>query len=148
MSIRPANQTDAAQISKLVRSLAVYYLDNPESELPSWLSESLTEKAFEMRFSSTDYLNLVYELNGLVAGYISVKLPGHLYHLFVAEKFQGQGLSRQLCEYFLEHSDCKTFSVRSSLCAIPVYKRFGFFESGPVGSRDGVSFQPMELRIT
>lgn len=37
-----------------------------------------------------------------------------------------------------------TTSVRSSIYAVPVYKRFGFLESGPAGSKDGVSFEPME----
>jgi predicted GNAT family N-acyltransferase len=38
------------------------------------------------------------------------------------------------------------FTLRSSLYAVPIYKRFGFSESGPVGTKDGISFQPMELR--
>ncbi|MFY0665521.1 MAG: GNAT family N-acetyltransferase [Natronospirillum sp.] len=36
------------------------------------------------------------------------------------------------------------FTVRSSLFAVPVYERFGFVASGPVGTKDGISFQPME----
>lgn len=148
MSIRAASHVDIEQMVRLVKSLAFYYLDNPNAELPLWLKESLTKEAFEIRVSSSDYLNFVYEEEGSVIGYISVKQPGHLYHLFVAEEFQGRGISRLLWNYVLRNSECKTFSLRSSLYAIPVYKKFGFSESGPVGTKDGVSFQPMELRIT
>lgn len=148
MSIRRASQTDIEQIARLVRSLASYYLDNPNSALPSWLEETLTEEAFKTRVSSSDYLNFVYEDGGSVVGYISVKQSGHLYHLFVSEKYQGKGISRLLWDHILKNSECKTFSARSSLYAIPIYKRFGFYESGTIETKDGVSFQPMELRVT
>ncbi len=146
MNIRPAVESDVPHIARLVRSLAHYYLDRTDGELPSWLDDTLTYEAFLSRISDPDYLNFVYEESGSVVGYISVKEAGHLYHLFVAEGFHGNGISRLLWEHAREHCHCSSFTLRSSLHAVPVYKRFGFTESGPVGTKDGVSFQPMELR--
>lgn len=145
MSIRAASNTDVPKISSLVTSLAHYYLEGSDGTLPSWLEDTLTHEAFLARIADTDYLNLVFEVSGLIVGYISLKEPGHLYHFFVAEEFQGQGISRSLWEHVRKQSQCSRFSVRSSVYAVPVYTRFGFLESGPAGSKDGVSFQPMEF---
>ncbi|MBN0989797.1 GNAT family N-acetyltransferase [Amphritea pacifica] len=145
MSIRVVNEGDLPQIVSLVASLSHFYLDEPGKELPVWFRESITEAAFAGRVSSPEYLNLVYEEGGVLMGYISVKGGSHLYHLFVAQAFQGRGISRLLWLKAKEFSQSKRFSLRSSIYAVPVYKRFGFAESGPVGTKDGISFQPMEL---
>ena len=146
MSIRPAIETDVPQIDGLVKSLAHYYLDDPSGELPSWLDDTLTHEAFTSRIFDIEYLNFVFEESGSIAGYVSIKGAGHLYHLFVAEASQGKGISRLLWEHVKKHCQCNSFALRSSIYAVPIYKRFGFSESGPVGTKDGVSFQPMELR--
>ena len=147
MSIRQATEADAIKLSRLVKSLAHFYLDEPESELPIWLSQTLTENAFSERLSSDSYTNFVYEKNNKIIGYISLKKPNHLYHLFVLEQFQGKGLSRLLWEHVKNSGQHSSFTLRSSIYAVPVYKRFGFCESGQVGTKDGVSFQPMELNF-
>lgn len=145
MGIRKAIETDVPKVASLVKSLAHYYLNEPSRELPSWLADTLTYEAFAARISSTEYLNFVFEEAGSIVGYIAIKKTGHLYHLFVAEECQGRGVSRLLWEHAKRHCQCNCFSLRSSIYAVPVYKRFGFLESGPVGTKDGVSFQPMEL---
>lgn len=145
MSIRTAIKTDVPAIAELVKSLAHYYLDDPGGTLPLWLEDTLTREAFLARISDANYSNVVFEESGSIAGYISVRSPGHLYHLFVPEEYQGKGISRSLWEYVRKQGQFSTFSVRSSIRAVPVYKRFGFMESGPVGTKNGISFQPMEL---
>lgn len=144
MGIRTANITDVPQLADLAKSLAHYYLSDPSGGLPSWLADTLTYEAFASRLSSAEYFNFVYEEDGSVIAYISINKNGHLYHLFVAEQFQGKGISRLLWECAKKSCQCNSYSLRSSLYAIPVYKRFGFSESGPVRTKDGVSFQPME----
>jgi len=144
MSIRKASITDIPQMADLAKSLAHYYLNDPSRELPAWFADTLTYEAFASRLSSTEYFNFVYEVDGSLMAYISINRNGHLYHLFVAEQFQRKGISRLLWECAKESCQCNSYSLRSSLYAIPVYKRFGFTESGPVGTKDGVSFQPME----
>ena len=147
MAIRQASEADVVQISELVKSLAHYYLDELEAKLPAWLANTLTDQAFFTRITSSAYVNFVYEKQGVIIGYIAIKKPNHLYHLFVSEQFQGNGISRLLWEYVISNGQYSSFTLRSSIYAIPIYKKFGFIESGSIGKKDGVSFQPMELKI-
>lgn len=146
MSIRVAAKRDVPQIADLVASLAHYYLNDPSNKLPAWFSETLSLSAFYSRISSSEYQNFVFDEAGVIAGYISLKGGTHLYHLFVLEKSQGKGVARLLWNHAKECSQSNSFSLRSSIYAVPVYRRFGFSESGPLGTKDGISFQPMELR--
>ncbi len=147
MSIRQATEADVIEVSSLVKSLAHFYLSEPENELPAWLSQTLTENAFLERLSNGGYTNFVYEQNNKIIGYISLKKPNHLYHLFVLEQFQGRGISRLLWEHVKNSGQYGSFTLRSSVYAVPIYKRFGFCEFGQIGTKDGVSFQPMELKF-
>jgi len=146
MSIRTANSSDAPRLRSLVIGLSRFYLRDPKATLPAWLASSLSELEFVGRLTSNDYCNYVYEIDGKVVAYISIKRPGHLYHLFVAGPHQGQGIARLLWEHASKQSKNRTYTVRSSMNAIPVYKRFGFVESASAGEKDGVLYQPMELR--
>ena len=146
MSIRQATPVDVLQVEALVKSLAHFYLDNPAAKLPDWLEATLTRQAFSDRISSLEYVNFVSEEEGTVVGYIALKRPGHLYHLFVSERHQGKGIARLLWRHLVETFDCREFTVRSSRYAVPVYKRLGFSESGPMGNKEGVAFQPMRWK--
>ncbi len=144
MSIRAAGLTDAEDIRRLVMSLAHCYLPNGQAVLPEWFAATLTLAEFSKRLCEAAYANYVYEVAGKLVGYIASKDGCHLYHLFVAGEYQQQGIARRLWQYVLDRSPCTSFTVRSSLNAVPVYRRFGFKNSGPVGEREGILFQPME----
>ena len=145
MTIRKADSSDASRLRSLASDLSRFYLQDPDATPPAWLATSLSEVEFIDRLKSNDYYNYVYELNGEVVAYISIKRPGHLYHLFVTESHQGQGIARLLWEHASMQLKVCTYTVRSSMNAIPVYKRFGFVESASAGEKDGVFYQPMEL---
>ncbi len=145
MTIRLAQRTDGLAITELVVSLSHRYLNDSRAALPLWFSNTLDLAAYHERFSSADYWTVVFEQNGNIDGYLSVKSGSHLYHLFVAEAVQGQGIARRLWQYARSHLGASAYTVRSSLNAVPVYQAFGFVKSGPVGTRDGISFQPMVL---
>lgn len=146
MSIRKADSGDAPKLQSLVADLSRYYLRDPDATLPDWLASSLGEAEFVDRLAGDDYYNYVYELNGELVAYISIKRPNHVYHLFVAASHQGKGIARLLWEHTTKQLAVNTYTVRSSMIAIPVYKRFGFIESAAAGEKDGVLYQPMELR--
>ena len=145
MEIRCAEETDAKSIQSLIMSLSHYYLDGKNSALPKWLKSSLALSEVKARISSALFKNYICEIDDKVVAYLSIKEESHLYHLFVDEAYQGQGLSRKLWEYGKQQTHSDTFTLRSSLNAISVYKKFGFVENGSVLKRDGVSFQPMVL---
>jgi GNAT superfamily N-acetyltransferase len=76
-----------------------------------------------------------------------MKGNSHLFHLFVSENHQRKGLSRSLWEFASSVCKSNVYKVRSSLYAIQVDRNFGFTESDVAGEKDGISFQPMELRL-
>jgi len=147
MNIRVANKHDVADICNLVKSLSHFYLESDENELPDWFSETLTEGAFLNRILNDEYHNFIYKIRGDVAGYLSLKGNSHLYHLFVSEVHQGQGISRHLWNHAMNEYTSEVYTLRSSLFAVPIYKKFGFKAVGEVGEKDGIGFQPMELRV-
>lgn len=144
MNIRTANETDIPMISTLVKSLAHFYLDDKTVSLPLWLVNTLTNESFSVRIKNVDYLNYILEDSTGIVGYIAVEKTGHLYHLFVVESSQGKGYSRLLWEHAKELCNTRSFSLRSSLHAVPIYEKFGFKKSAAIGTKDGISFQPME----
>ncbi len=143
--IRDAEVDDVVFIKDLVVSLSRYYLENDNAELPEWLSRTLLVTEFEHRILSPEFNNYVFYNDEIILGYISIKGDGHLYHLFVREEFQGQGIAKALWDHVLDRHTSDLDSVRSSIYAVPVYTRFGFKESGPSLSKDGIAFQPMKF---
>ena len=143
MSITKAQNTDATAVAELVGALSHFYLQDKYAELPNWFASSITAEAFIARFINSSFNNYLYVIDGEVAGYLSIKDQHHIYHLFVAQDFQGQGIARALWEHALAQTQQTEFTVRSSLYAVPVYKRFGFRISESASSKDGLAYQPM-----
>ena len=92
----------------------------------------------------------VAELRGRIVGFVGVRDNKHLYHLFVANDFQRQGLARRL--WTVARDECiaagnpGTFTVNSSNKAVAVYERLGFVRTGPMKDDDGVMYNPMATR--
>lgn len=145
MSIRKAVVTDAIEIKKLVASLSHYYLENSSASLPQWFSNTLEIAEFEQRLSSSEFIHYVYIQNNIIVGYIAIKVGSHVYHLFVSEACQGQGIARKLWAWVETKLTARVITVRSSVYAVPVYKAFGFQASGLSASKEGIGFQAMEL---
>lgn len=147
MIIRAAKEDDALAINVLVSSLANYFCEQDSKRLPEWFSETITPSAISTRINDDAYLNYVYLHGEDIVGYIAIVNRNHLCHLFVNSARQGKGIARQLWDYACQQSGSDHYSVRSSLYAVPVYERFGFKVCGPVGIKDGIAFQPMEVFI-
>lgn len=157
MTIRVAHAEDVKEIATLVRSLSHYYLPQKISSaqgllakrlstnrLPIWLLNSLAEEQFLQRINSAEYSNYVYCINSEVVGYIAMKESSHLYHLFVSETHQGKGIAHKLWKHVGENCSAEKYTVRSSLYAVPVYKKWGFVETDAIKEKDGIRFQAME----
>ena len=144
MSIRIAIKQDSEALSKLVISLAHFYQEKPSEPLPKWIMDTLQPSSFESRINHSGYLNLVYEESSEIKGYISIKDTSHLYHLFVHEELHGKGIARQLWLRARSHfPESHHYTLRSSLFAIPVYSKFGFYKTDSIAFKDGIGFQPM-----
>jgi ribosomal protein S18 acetylase RimI-like enzyme len=87
---------------------------------------------------------------GRIIGFVGTRDTTHLYHLFVANEFQRQGLGRRLWD--TARADCMasgnrgTFTVNSSNNAIAIYERLGFVRCGPAVQMDGVFYNPMSMQ--
>lgn len=146
MNIRSANKTDSAKIQKLVLSLSHYYLNEQTAILPAWFLSSLSLTEFENRFSSKEFKNFVVEIDAEIVGYIAIKGNSNLYHLFVAQAFQGNGIAKQLWLHAIKFLNAPIITLRSSIYAVPVYKKWGFVEFGAIGEKEGILFQPMQFK--
>lgn len=141
--IRVATSGDAKAIQSLVMSLSHFYLEDKEAPLPEWFLKTLSLDVVADRLTSSEYQTLVYTEEGIVCGYISIKNESHLYHLFVSEAYQGKGIARQLWNAITLGSDVNTYTVRSSLYAVPVYERLGFQRTDEVTSKEGICYLAM-----
>ena len=151
MEIRAATPKDSESISRLVCRLSAKYIAGDFSEQgEAFLFESMTPAAIR-KYIQSGYRYHVAEVKEQLVGVVAVKDNSHLYHLFVAQDYQRQGiasslwqLAKQVC---LEHGNPGEFTVNSSKYAQGVYEGMGFVaQSGPQ-EKNGVIFIPMKLKI-
>ena len=82
----------------------------------------ISADAFKSRLDTSEFYNVVCELDGRIVGYISVKQRFQIYHLFVAEQHQGKGIAKKLWSHITEKFGLSKYFVRSSLYAIPAWR--------------------------
>ena len=83
-----------------------------------------------------------------LAGIIATRNEGsHIALLFVDKKFQRQGIGRKLFEFIRNSCRAEKMTVNSSPYAVEIYHRFGFRDTGPEQTVNGLRFTPMELHI-
>jgi GNAT superfamily N-acetyltransferase len=147
--IRQANPADAPQISALITSLAHLFLASPEGHGADRFKEAVMPQALALFILRPDVNYLVGEVSGEFCGAVAVLEQRHLRHLFVAPKFQGRGIGRQLWsaarDAALVAGNPGEFTVNASLNAVAVYQRFGFASVGGPMQDKGLIFQPMKL---
>ena len=148
MRIRIASPDDAETLSILVASLSHFLLEEGSKALPEWFLQMIAVEAFVSRLQSPEFYHVVCEADSRLVGYISVKQRHQIYHLFVSDQYQHKGIARRLWSHVTERYGTSRYVVRSSLYAIPMYKAFGFVETGEVQAKDSIRFQPMEFVTT
>lgn len=149
MHIKRASVKDVPQISALIRGLSTLYILSPDTEGAEPYLESISEPAIRGYVSANNFRYLVVESEGQLIGVIALRDNTHLYHMFIAEEFQGQGMGHKLWETVkaeaMQEGNIGRFTVNSSLNAVPVYERLGFVPVGNKVEENGVTFQPMLL---
>jgi GNAT superfamily N-acetyltransferase len=149
MLIRRATIDDASDISGLIRPLAEKYIAGDFSpEGAQHLLASMEPDAIE-RYLESLFAYHVALAGEQLAGVVGIRDNRHVYHLFVADAHRGQGLAREL--WHVARDACRQagnsgeFTVNSSKFAVGVYRAFGFVESGPPETKQGVTSVPMKL---
>ncbi len=85
-------------------------------------------------------------------GVLGIRDGQSILHLFVAGSCQRRGIASALWgrakSELLAAAHKINLVVKSSIYAIPVYERFGFKVIGPRVEGAGVTYVPMQLRIS
>jgi GNAT superfamily N-acetyltransferase len=149
MRIHEATIEDASSVSDLIRPLAEKYIvcDLPAEGAANLLA-SVASGAIE-KYIRAGYRYHVAEEGGTIIGVVGVRDNSHLYHLFVADRFQGRGIARSLWlvarDACLKSGSSTSFTVNSSVFAVGMYRKRGFVETGPAETKQGVTSIPMKL---
>ena len=152
VQIRGGVATDAAEISALLSTLADRFIVTEFSEEGRRnLLNSMTPAAIE-QFFADGYRYHVAVDGGEIVGVVGTRDNSHLFHLFVAESYQGQGLSSRLWhvgrDACLDAGNPGFFNVNASLNAQNVYRRWGFEPIAGVREGGGVRDLPMRMALS
>jgi GNAT superfamily N-acetyltransferase len=151
MRLRAGRPADAAACAALIAAFQRELTDDPDGLGAEPYLASVSEQAELGYLASARYVYFVaVEGRGQhesLLGFIALRDRRHLFHLFVARAAQGRGVARRLWDRALDKvrgpDGEPAMTVNSSLRAVPVYRAFGFVETGPVARVHGISFQPM-----
>ncbi len=145
--IRSATVEDAPAISALVTASVREHIASSLSDggLSHLLSEMTTEN--QAKRIRNGYQFFVALESDTLVGTAAIRLPSHLYYLFVDTQRQRRGIGRQLWnharDWIASSNNHGSITVNSSLNAITAYERLGFAIAGPPEENHGVRYQPM-----
>lgn len=147
MEFRKGSPTDAEAIADLIASFQSELTDDPSGAGAEEFLGSVSLRAEREYLASERYRYLLAYSDSQLTGFIAIRDGYHLFHLFVERSHQRQGVARQLWERALREL-CSagtdgSYTVNSSLSAVPVYQAFGFVPAGSIQSKHGISFLPM-----
>ncbi|HLD68581.1 MAG TPA: GNAT family N-acetyltransferase [Pseudomonas sp.] len=152
LSIRAAEESDAASIAALAQSLAHYFLASPAMEGTEAFLSSLGQAAIADCIKTPDFNYLAGFIDNALVGVAALREQKHIHHLFVHPDFHRQGIAQKLWLRLkgdaMAAGNPGRFTVNASLYAVPVYSQFGFAPSAEPQTRNGVQFQPMQLAAT
>jgi GNAT superfamily N-acetyltransferase len=146
-TIRAATVDDAERISELIVTLGSKYITPGFSAegRRRFLSDH-TQVSITSRIMG-EYQYHVAESEDELVGVVGMRNPSHLYHLFVDDRYQRQGLGRRLWEHAKTAAGNPALvTVNSSLNAVAVYEHLGFVVAGPTRNVYEVLFVPMRWR--
>ncbi|SJN54146.1 hypothetical protein VR7878_00646 [Vibrio ruber DSM 16370] len=152
IKIRKAVMSDAQAISDLIVPLTDKYVCSTfDTSARQVLLGSMSVENIESYLSAGYFYVVAVNRNDDVVGVAGIRDYSHLYHLFVDDNYQGQGLSRQLWDEVrqvsLNHGNHGYFTVNSAVNAEHVYFRFGFKRVEGVRNRNGILDIPMVLEL-
>lgn len=148
-TVRPATVADAPAISALIIGVSRFFIPEPGGGEAEAFLKSVTPEAIAGYIRDPRYLYITAFEDRTLTGVAALREGKHLFHLFVAPAFHRQGLAKELWEEIRKSAapDALEITVNSTLCAVPVYKRFGFAVSGPRTEAAGIAFIPMCRKI-
>jgi ribosomal protein S18 acetylase RimI-like enzyme len=149
MEIRPIAEPDIPAVARLLHALSRQFIVHEST--PEGAATFLRENDEEgiRRYIGMGHVYHVAEADGEIAGFIAVRENKHLFHMFVAVKWQGQGLGRRLWDVAraraIADGGSGAFTVNASNHAVAMYEALGFVRTAPTQCVKGLYFNPMEL---
>ncbi|MCG2585303.1 GNAT family N-acetyltransferase [Massilia sp. TS11] len=145
--IRRAHPSEAAAISALILDLAPFMTIAPDGAGAEEFLASLGPTPVGLLLADPEFRYFSAWIGTQLAGVVALRGPAHLYHLFVARPWHGQGLGRRLWDFArAELGAQQSITVNASAHAHGFYRRLGFADSGPRTEVRGIAFIPMLLR--
>ncbi len=147
MLIRSGTTEDAPRVSALVTSIAQEHIAATLSDVGlRHLLSGMSVEATRDRLSQ-GYKFFVAQDGAEMIAIAAIRLPSHLYYLFVRTEYQRMGIGHKLWQHArnwtVENFPGPQITVNSSLNAVAAYERMGFRISGSIQELQGVRFQPM-----
>lgn len=151
MKLRQGTADDAEAIAELIASFQPELTDHPDGAGAELYFAAVSSQAEREYLQSPRYLYIIAEREKSMLGFIALRDVTHVFHLFVARRYQRQGVARRLWleakAQAIKTAAPSQFTVNSSLLAVGVYRAFGFEPAGEVVSMHGISFMPMRLAV-
>lgn len=152
LDIRAAQPSDAAAISKLVSALVAKFIAPDCTPAGAEiLLKSMSAQAIAGYISQPNVDYQLATLEGELVAVVATRDNSHLYHLFVAEAYQGRGYARllwqQAKERCIARAATKVFTVNASLYAEALYRRLGFVAMQGRREQQGIVDVPMQLTL-
>ena len=92
----------------------------------------------------------VAEKEGAIVGFIALRDNKHVFHMFVDKAHHRQGIAAALWRCALaaafEAGNPGEFTVNASNYALPVYAKMGFVPTAEMQCKNGIYYNPMQLR--
>jgi GNAT superfamily N-acetyltransferase len=149
VTIRVATETDAQAVAELVQGVGHYFWVNPSGQGAEGFLASISTAAMHGYINNLAFIYIMGFVGTELAGVAALKDKKHIYHLFVRPVFHRRGVASQLWQFLkaqaISAGNPGTFTVNSSLYAVPVYSSFGFLPTGQPQEKNGVQFQSMQL---
>lgn len=143
--MRKAMREDAVAISALINDLMPFMTLAPDGAGAEQFMLSMSQGAVERYVIGEEYQYWTGWIDGDLAGVVALRKGTHLFHLYVARRYHGQGLARQLWRTARAASPAPGMTVNASLYALPMYEHFGFAATGPRVEEHGIAYVPMKL---
>jgi putative acetyltransferase len=129
MKIRAKTDSDVASIATLFYE-SVHQIASQSytpQQLKAWAPESPDLKQWQLRLARLE--TLVADFEGVLAGFISYTVDGHIEFLYTAPAFTRQGVASKLFEaavQILQTKGVTNLSTEASIVARPFFEFMGF----------------------
>jgi len=150
-TLRAAADTDndAQSISALILSLLPFLTINPDGAGAEEFLVTLQPDIIRRNLQAQNYRYQLAFAGAELAGVVAMRDNSHLFSLYVAQHWHGQGVGKLLWEAgrddALARGNPGSFTVNSSVFAADVYRKLGFRDTAPMAEMHGLRFIPMRL---